>query len=416
MLSNKHMKVFVPVIIVVLLYSCKTEEIILHGDIKGKVTETSTGEPISGATVKLDQINDSTLTGNWGDYLLKNIIPGEYNIQVTKPGYLTGKNNAAIGPEQTLEINISLDGQPKPEISDTHLDYGFDTTSLSFNIKNSGKGKMYYILVSNRDWITVSPSTGEVASETDIVTVNVNRIGLPGNTFKELIEVFFVGGQDIIKDTVGVFLNGVMDRDLNYYNIVTIGTQTWMSENLNVGSQINSIVFPSDNGIIEKYCLNNSVSLCKTYGGLYQWKEMMQYSESDNANIGSTQGICPVGWHIPTDKEWQTLYDYIGPEINAVRKLKETGTAHWNIESGATNETGFTALPAGVIQADSWTPPYGRHFGSSGIEAIWWSSTIIDPLPGMRNSSYWKISSYNYFVKGGSNEFSCYSVRCIKNQ
>ncbi|NQV01160.1 MAG: hypothetical protein HQ542_00810, partial [Bacteroidia bacterium] len=105
---------------------------------------------------------------------------------------------------------------------------------------------------------------------------------------------------------------------------------------------------------IEKYCYRNSTTNCITYGGLYQWNEMMQYVTTEG-----TQGICPTGWHLPTDAEWCTLENYVDTGTvtcnstgmrgtDAGGNLKETGTTHWQSpNTGATNSSGFTALPGG---------------------------------------------------------------------
>ena len=152
-----------------------------------------------------------------------------------------------------------------------------------------------------------------------------------------------------------------LDADENYYRIVTIGTQTWMAENLNTGE----ILYPNigyetvgveqtDNGIIEKYCYDNDDRNCDSLGGLYIWKEMMDYTPSDTGIIGTTQGICPAGWHIPTFTEWETLFEYIG-ESEAGKALKskgnlQDGTGVWEYFQGTEgiDQFGFTVLPAGV--------------------------------------------------------------------
>ena len=105
---------------------------------------------------------------------------------------------------------------------------------------------------------------------------------------------------DVIKIEVLVFQCGdtLIDyRDGQQYPTILIGSQCWLAKNLNVGIKINNgSLSPSNNGIIEKYCYNNDTNYCNTYGGLYEWNEMMQYSL-----IESSQGICPCGWHIPSD-------------------------------------------------------------------------------------------------------------------
>ena len=91
-------------------------------------------------------------------------------------------------------------------------------------------------------------------------------------------------------------------RDEQTYNTVKIDEQCWMAENLNIGEIIGGSENMTDNGVIEKYCYDDNPTYCETYGGLYQWNEMMQYV-TDTA----VQGICPEGWHLPTDFEWKIL-------------------------------------------------------------------------------------------------------------
>lgn len=149
-------------------------------------------------------------------------------------------------------------------------------------------------------------------------------------------------------------------RDGQTYNIEKISNQWWMAENINIGSYINSeSEDPTDNLTIEKYCYDDIEAYCDTFGGLYFWDEMMQYYPSDSGYIGTTQGICPDDWHIPTDAELKTLEMHLGMSqadadntfwrgTDEGGKMKETGTTYWNSpNTGATNSSGFTALPGG---------------------------------------------------------------------
>src|SRR5665647_231898 len=97
------------------------------------------------------------------------------------------------------------------------------------------------------------------------------------------------------------------------YNTVQIGNQCWLKENLDVGTMIDSLANPGNNGIIEKYCYGNNPANCTTYGGLYQWNEAMQYVTTAGA-----KGICPTGWHIPDTSEFQIL----GTTVNNGNELK----------------------------------------------------------------------------------------------
>lgn len=157
------------------------------------------------------------------------------------------------------------------------------------------------------------------------------------------------------------------DQDGNVYKTVTIGTQTWMAENLrttvyNDGTAIPMVTDNTawDNLSTEAYCNYNNTSntdTIATFGRLYNWYAV---------NSGK---LAPKGWHVPTDAEWTQLTTYLGGESVAGGKLKETGTTHWiSPNTGATNETGFTALPGGGRGQDG-------AFGNVGYSGTWWSAT-----------------------------------------
>lgn len=158
----------------------------------------------------------------------------------------------------------------------------------------------------------------------------------------------------------------VTDIDGNVYHIVVIGTQEWLVENLKTTRYRNGTAIPNVtdstawSGLTTgAYCdYNNNAANSTTYGRLYNW-----YAVS-NAN-----NIAPTGWHVATDAEWTTLTTYLGGDSVAGGKLKEAGLAHWaSSNTGATNETGFTALPGGYRG-------YGGTFGGIDNYGGWWSST-----------------------------------------
>lgn len=189
------------------------------------------------------------------------------------------------------------------------------------------------------------------------------------------------------------------------YDIVEIGDQCWMAENLNIGTRINGSEDMSDNLVIEKYCYDNIESNCDTYGGLYQWSEMMQYITTEGA-----QGICPDGWHLPSDEEWTTLSDFLGGTNVAGGKMKEAGTAHWNSpNTGATNSSGFTVLPG------------GRRLHTNNLYWFWgllghayfWSSTEISPTNAWIRHLNWEIESINRYDNFQKTNGS--SIRCLKD-
>jgi uncharacterized protein (TIGR02145 family) len=195
----------------------------------------------------------------------------------------------------------------------------------------------------------------------------------------------------------------IKDIDGNVYTSVTIGTQSWMVENLKVtsyndGSQILNIINNSEwvNSTTGAYCwYNNDATINKDiYGALYNWYAV------------NTGKLCPSGWHVPSADEWDNLIIYLGGESGAGGKLKETGITHWlSPNTGATNETGFTALPSG----------HRNNFGDYsylGSVGIWWS-----PNDYNSNSIYAYQMPYNSsaLVKYLDWKYMGFSVRCLRN-
>jgi uncharacterized protein (TIGR02145 family) len=187
------------------------------------------------------------------------------------------------------------------------------------------------------------------------------------------------------------------------YKTVLIGSQCWMAENLNIGKQVKEFmgVNQPDNDTIVKWCYWNSTDSCNIFGGLYQWNEAMCNSTSEGS-----QGICPNGWHIPDKSEWIILINYLGGESIAGGKMKENGLSHWHApNTGATNSSGFTALPGGNRAHDS-------SFNNVTFTGTWWSSTE-DSSIGAYDLSVQYITSLT--LSGDGHKLSGMSVRCIKN-
>jgi uncharacterized protein (TIGR02145 family) len=410
MITRKFTGVLILSIIALSIFRCKPQEILLHGDITGVVTDAATSQPIQGASAELISTNDSTGTRNDGSFLFKNLTPGPYEIKASKYGYDSIIKNIEVISAETNQIAISLNGIPVPKPSVSFLDFGIDSTSLRFTISNLGKGKFSYVIYTSQDWITVSPLTGNITDSLKI-KVTINRSGLSENIYNETITIFTAVNQVPLPGIViPVTLNGVRDHDGNYYKVVRIGSQIWMAENLNVGTVIPIDKSPDKNGIIEKYCYADLKTNCDIYGGLYRWDEMMQYTPADTGLISTTQGICPVGWHIPSQKEWSVLAENVGGVDVAGSSLKEAGFSHWSAPNlGATNESGFTGLPGGI-----YSPPPG-YIGYDGLGnyTSWWTSEEYY----LKNSAYWIGLDYNIKSLDAGLNATVWglSVRCVKN-
>jgi len=199
-----------------------------------------------------------------------------------------------------------------------------------------------------------------------------------------------------------VYGSPVKDYDGNSYTTVIIGSQTWMAENLkttklNDGTIIPNITNNAEWGSLTSsgYCwYDNDITNKSISGALYNWFTI------------STNKICPAGWHVPNDSEWENLINYLGGEETAYIKLKEAGTDHWGYNpSGpvADNESGFTAIPGGLRYKvmNIWV------FQSLKSSGFWWSTT---------ESNYYSLNYSTFYVlKGSVPKASGLSIRCIKN-
>jgi uncharacterized protein (TIGR02145 family) len=186
------------------------------------------------------------------------------------------------------------------------------------------------------------------------------------------------------------------DIEGNEYKTITIGSQTWMAENLkttkyNDGSDVpsvtdNSLWFNLTTPAYSWYENDNSKK--DIYGALYNWYAV---------NRGN---LCPAGWHIPTDAEWTILSTYLGGESIAGGKLKETGTAHWNPNTDASNSSGFTALPGGMRGNGGYFFDMGYYSG------YWWSAT-----ESWGRTIYCRSADISSLT---DNNTAGYSVRCVQ--
>src|SRR5690554_146950 len=218
----------------------------------------------------------------------------------------------------------------------------------------------------------------------------------------------------IEETTSGTFIDS---RDGNEYNWVQIGDQVWMAENLAYLPSVNMVADGSEDAAGSYYYVygydGTNVADAKatdnyaTYGVLYNWTAAMNGEASSTTNPSGIQGVCPAGWHLPSNAEWTELTDYLGGTSVAGGKLKETGTTHWNSpNTGATNETGFTALPGG------YRYDYGT-FDDIGYGGCWWSATEDNATRAWDcGMSYG--DSYVYRTYGFSKDVGL-SVRCVRD-
>lgn len=218
----------------------------------------------------------------------------------------------------------------------------------------------------------------------------------------------------IISILIALFVSiTVMSQD------VIIGTQTWMGENLNIGTMIPLNKLSTNNGTIEKYCPGNIEINCSKYGSFYAWDEMMNYVSTEG-----TQGICPEGYHVPSWADWQVLINYVKNEgvetlkpndnvdISSAAGINLRSVNGWN-KSGdypGRDFYGFMGLPSGYIYC-------GASYANGGTCGYFWSSTkptaypyyfslnCCIPAAGTKPAMTYKDGTYRSYMP----------VRCVKN-
>ncbi len=216
---------------------------------------------------------------------------------------------------------------------------------------------------------------------------------------KKLLPIF------LLLPFVVVRAQTVTDIDGNIYNTITLGTQTWMQENLKTTHYNNGIAIPTtlldtynDSTVKYQWFYNQDTTNLNTYGRLYSWYSLV-----------SNEEVCPIGWHVPSQAEWLYVSNLLGGDSLAGYQMKDTGTAHWlNTESAVSNASGFTGLPGGFR---------GNSIVFLGLNTIanFWSATPWG------SNSFPRAYCYNLQAASGALLESVavancgLSVRCVKN-
>jgi uncharacterized protein (TIGR02145 family) len=308
------------------------------------------------------------------------VVSGYGTVQVYTPeGNMSIKDDpSAADASAILDVNSSTKGMLIPRMTTAQIQL-IDSPADGLQVYNTSDGKLYIFVGSANLWKEVSYGTGIIA-----------------------IQTFEACGDNLVDM-----------RDGQSYGTVEINGQCWMAENLNYGTMIPTNYNPSTGSTIEKYCYNNSTSYCDALGGLYQWNEMMNY----NSTAGG-QGICPDGWHVPTDQEWFVMENYLDPSISNINmtgwrgssagiKLKNSGSGppfNWAPGNAGTNESGFTALPGGIRTT-------GGSSGYNPTNGVFWTSTYASGYAMEREMHYTSNGVYRgtQYLNTGA------SLRCIKD-
>jgi uncharacterized protein (TIGR02145 family) len=355
------------------------------------------------ATVLLNKQNYSPSAGSGGQKQIE-LAPGMYKLEIAKEGYYPQSETFEITRGESLQKTYSLTAKTgKLQFTVQPLDAKVTLSRNGQTIK-SWSGMQYLKDLPVGSYTLKANAPGRAVSE-KLVTIGENQTAILDLQLRKQTTNKLSGETGTMTDIDG-----------NVYKTIKIGNQVWMAGNLKVTRYRNGDPIPNvtNQDQWEKlrsgaYCAyNNNNGNVSTYGLLYNW-----YAIDDSRNIA------PEGWHMPTDEEWKELEMHLGMSRSEADKssywrgtdeggkLKESGTTHWNSpNSGATNSSGFTALPGGFR--------YGSgKFNNMGTHGYWWSATA-----SYRNNAWSRYLYYNYSdtYRSSSNKRNGFSVRLVRDE
>ena len=314
----------------------------------------------------------------------------------------TGGNVFSDGGTTVTARGVCYSVAPNPTLAESHTTDGTGTGAFTSSLTNLMENTTYYV----RAYATNSAGTA-YGNEVSFATTN-------GGTSQD--------GQPCPGAVT------VTDIDNNTYNTVQIGNQCWMKENLRTTHYSNgtSIALGSSTSTTTayRYYPDNEQSNVSIYGYLYNWPAVMGNSSSSSANPSGVQGVCPTGWHVPSDAEWTQLTDYVssqslyvcGSSTNNIAKALASTTG-WSSSTdncavgnnpSANNATGFSALPAGAYYGDD----YGD-YNFFGEGAYLWSATEYNDYNAYNRALYNNL--YANVIRSNIVKFGGMSVRCVRD-
>jgi uncharacterized protein (TIGR02145 family) len=348
-----------------------------------------TGNP----TITDNKTSDGNGTGAFTSNLSSLTDGTKYYVRA----YATNSKGTSYGAEQTLTTSAIT----TPIITTTAIsNISYTSATSGGNITSDGGAS---VTARGVCWNTTGIPTitdNKTSDGAGSGTFTSNLFGLKEST-TYYIRAYALNHKGIIygqEISLSIPDAPLKDIDGNIYNIVTIGTQTWMADNLrttkyNDGASIPNVIDNTSWAAqsTPAYCWynNDSAIYANPYGALYNWYAV------------NTGKLCPLGWHVPSNIEWTILMNYIGGENVAGGKLKEKGTTHWNSQNTGTDDYGFKGIP-GAYRTNS--------FAAWGFDAEWWSSSVS-------NFGMWQILSYsNSLDNHVSENYIGASVRCVRDK
>ena len=325
---------------------------------------------------------------------------GDYYIRVQHRNHMPVVSSMAV-PVAGGMLNYDFTTGPDKYLGGEHgcVQLGTDVWGMpsadgdnSGSIDNRDKNDVWLMDYGNSGYLDGDYNMDSETDEDDKVILWESNVGKTVAEHHVNIHVFEACG-DVLIDV----------RDFRAYSTIQIGEQCWMGENMNIGTRIDGVVDQADNGIIEKYCYDDQEENCDTYGGLYQWDEVMDYTNQEG-----TQGICPEGWHVPTDDEFCELENFVDQGT-----VPCTATGTWQgIDCGTQlKEGGSSGFDFLISGSKEYMTDIFHYLGERGY--LWTTS----PKP---SDPTYKIYRRADPDQGGTWRYSClpsygFPVRCLKD-
>ncbi|MDR0981818.1 MAG: PEGA domain-containing protein [Culturomica sp.] len=391
------------------------EQSVYNAVLSANFAEVAVDAP-AGAYVYID--GNQSGEGKWAGRL----EVGLHNIEVRKASHSSFKTSVTLANGEKKSIAVpslapiygKLNVITDPAYAQVFIDgveYGSKTPCV---VKD--------VLVGDRK-VRLIPASSEYETLETTVNVSEGKITDLNKTFTEKPKAV-VATATVNKTSATCGADFTDSRDNQVYSTVKIGSQCWMSKNLNYGSRVSGDDYDTHKRTgVQKICYENSESNCSKYGGLYNWNEAVNGENSGSIKYvsGSStmiQGICPDGWHVPSDEEFKTLEKYLGMSSSEAdkewawrgtdegRKLKSRD--YWDVSSSTsgTNSSGWDGRPGGGRNNSGGTFDYVGAYG------YWWSSSENSSSDAWtRHLNYPEARVY----RSNFNKSYGFSVRCLLN-
>ena len=397
----------------------------------GTTSFTANWNTVAGATDYLLDVSTSstfaTFVSGYNGVSVGNVLTSSVNtLTCATTYYYRLRANSACGTSvnsNTITV-VTTSCCTAPAVPVANAATGIGTASFTANWNTVPTATAYLLDVS-----TSSTFAGFVSGYNNVNVGNVLTTSVSGltcaTTYYFRVQAMNACGTSVSSNTITMVTAAC---PVITPTIPACGTQVWAAFNMDIGTRINSGASATNNGVVEKYCYNDIPANCTTYGAFYQWDEMMGYAASatcDPCGSSGVQGICPTGFHVPTDLEWsryefclestiaptgtvtlsdfQTLTAYRGTTTGTKLKVTASNTPAWD---GA-NTSGFSALPAGYYTAG------GAFFGNIGMNTNFWTATDQGTNGWYRRLGNGVLQSGRFAPSG--DKANGFSVRCLQD-